>query len=222
MRSDTRLRRRAGFTLIELLVAITVLAILAVLGWRGLDSIVRTRIALNSDLENTRGMQLAFAQLQSDCARIVDIQEIDNRVPTLAAEPGRLTMIRNVFAENQPTRLQVVAYRVVNGVLMRRETAGTRNIDDLELMWQAVNADTDNNPAVALQNNVMAMNLRTWEKGSSGWGAPGITVPAANPGGAPVPQNAAMIPSTPLGMEVSLQLTGSARSLIKVFLLGAV
>jgi len=33
-------RRRAGFTLIELLVAISVLAVVAVLGWRGLDGIV--------------------------------------------------------------------------------------------------------------------------------------------------------------------------------------
>jgi general secretion pathway protein J len=34
-----------GFTLIELLVAITILAIVAVLGWRGLDGIVRARVA---------------------------------------------------------------------------------------------------------------------------------------------------------------------------------
>ena len=33
----------AGFTLIELLVAIGILAMVAVLGWRGLDSIVRSR-----------------------------------------------------------------------------------------------------------------------------------------------------------------------------------
>jgi general secretion pathway protein J len=219
-----RFQRRAGFTLIELLVAITVLAVLAVLGWRGLDSIVRTRIALNGDLEQTRGMQLTFAQLQSDCARIIDTRDVDNRMPTLAVEPGRLTMIRNVFADNQPTRLQVVAYRVVDGVLMRRETAATRNIGELERIWLAVMADTDNNQAVALQNNIATMSLRTWERGSNGWsgGNNAVAGQTQNPGGAPVPSNAAMIPTTPLGLEVSLQLNGGTRNLVKVFLLGAV
>ena len=33
-------RRTAGFTLIELLVAVALLAILAVLSWRGLDAVI--------------------------------------------------------------------------------------------------------------------------------------------------------------------------------------
>jgi len=45
-----------GFTLVELLVAITILAIVATLGWRGLDGIVRARIALNAQLEQSRGI----------------------------------------------------------------------------------------------------------------------------------------------------------------------
>jgi general secretion pathway protein J len=40
----TSSRRQRGLTLIELLVAISVLAFVAVLGWRGLDSIVRARV----------------------------------------------------------------------------------------------------------------------------------------------------------------------------------
>ncbi len=61
-------RLSRGFTLVELLVAIGILAIVAVLGWRGLDSIVRARIALSAEIESTRGMQLAFAQMQSHAA----------------------------------------------------------------------------------------------------------------------------------------------------------
>ena len=53
-----------GFTLVELLVAISILAIVAVLGWRGLDGIMRARGTLTDQMEVTRGMQLAFAQLQ--------------------------------------------------------------------------------------------------------------------------------------------------------------
>ena len=50
-----------GFTLIELLVAIGILAMVAVLGWRGLDSIMRSREVLTGQLEQARGMQLALS-----------------------------------------------------------------------------------------------------------------------------------------------------------------
>ena len=53
-RHDRGPARARGFTLIELLVAISVLAIVAVLGWRGLDGIVRARVALTGNLEQTR------------------------------------------------------------------------------------------------------------------------------------------------------------------------
>src|SRR5450759_316002 len=78
--NGARATRHKGLTLVELLVAISVLGFVAVLGWRGLDSIVRARIALTSDLEQTRGMQLAFAQLQSDCAHLVSPSALPNRI----------------------------------------------------------------------------------------------------------------------------------------------
>src|SRR5436309_2985706 len=99
-----------GLTLVELLVAISILAFVAVLGWRGLDGIVRARISLTADMEQTRGMQLAFAQLQNDCAHLVTSATIPDRVP-LVTDEGRLMLVRTVFADNQPTRLQVVTYQ---------------------------------------------------------------------------------------------------------------
>ena len=39
----TNRNNEAGFTLVELVIAIAILALVAVLGWRGLDGIVRAR-----------------------------------------------------------------------------------------------------------------------------------------------------------------------------------
>ena len=200
--------RQRGFTLIELLVAISIMAIVAVLGWRGLDTIIRSRVALNEDLEQTRGLQLAFAQMQSDTGHFAKKEDIGRR-EVLSVQPGRLTMVRMVFAENQPSRVQVVAYRIDGGVLTRRESIATRDLKELDAAWTAALSDSANLPAVALHEGVSAMTIRSWVDRE--W-RPAGTEAGTGPG-------AATIPAT--GLEVSLSLRGRQENLVKIFLLGA-
>ena len=194
-----------GFTLIELLVAITILAIVAVLGWRGLDSIVRARTALTSDMEQTRGMQLAFAQLQSDCAHIASTAAMPNREPVVATQ-DRLLLVRTVFADDQPTRLQVIVYRLRDGALTRRESQATRDLGELDVMWQAAMSDRDAGTPVMLQSGLSTMAMRTWVRNGSNWGTPVTST----------------TPTVLTGLEVSLQLQNHAGRMTKVFLLGPV
>lgn len=203
--------KQGGLTLIELLVAIAMLAFIAVLGWRGLDSIVRARIALTGDLEQTRGMQLAFAQLQSDCAHLAGADILPDR-PPLAVEPGRLTLVRTVFADNQPPGLQVVSYRIRSGMLTRRESAATRDLKELDMLRMAAASDIEANRAVVLQSGVAALTMRLWANGAWHAGADALPVPAG--------MNAGFL--APAGLEVALQLHGSESRMLKIFLLGAV
>jgi general secretion pathway protein J len=208
---DKPISKQWGLTLVELLVAISVLGFVAVLGWRGLDSIVRARIALTSDLEQTRGMQLAFAQLQSDCTHLADPSVLPNRVP-LAVGQGQLTLVRTVYADNQPSRLQVISYRVDGGALTRRESPATRDLRELGTLWQAALKDTDTGQAVKLQSDVAAMTMRLWING--GWRTEADAV--ITTGGATA------TPSIPTGLEVTMQLRGHDTGMLKILLLGAV
>ncbi|RZI43427.1 prepilin-type N-terminal cleavage/methylation domain-containing protein [Herbaspirillum sp. HC18] len=201
--------RRRGFTLIELLVAISVLAVVAVLGWRGLDTIIRSRMSLNQELEQTRGLQLAFAQMQSDCSQIARPEDLGGR-QWLSAQPGRLTLVRMVFAENQPSRVQVVAYRMSNGVLTRRESVPTRDLKEVDSAWTAAISDSAALPPVVLHSSVDDMAIRVWGD-RNGW---------RDASAAPPPTQGSDAERI-TGVEVSLRLRNRQDSLVKVFLLGA-
>ena len=195
--------RARGFTLIELLVAISILAVVAVLGWRGLDGIVRARIALSANMEQTRRMQLTFAQLQSDCAHTATVAVLGGR-QALTASDGRLILRRTIDTDNQPMLFEVVSYRIVNGALTRRESAATRDMGALDQMWTAALNDSDHGPAVILQSDVAAMTMRVWQDQ--------IWLPAAE---------ADLSAATPSGLEVQLKAAGHETGIVKALLVGA-
>lgn len=209
------MKQKNGFTLVEMLVAITILASIAVLGWRGLDAIVRARVALTSELERTRGMQLAFAQMQSDCAHIVRRSTLPNRAPLVVMQ-NRFILVRTVFIDDQPSRVQVVAYHLKDGVLSRQESIATRDLNTLDTLWISAVNEPDANQVVSLQSGVSSMAIRLWINDDIGWRQPGIDVTSANSGN---PNSDANYPT---GLKVSLQLNGAASVVTKIFLLGSV
>ena len=202
-----RAHKPKGFTLIELLVAISILAIVAVLGWRGLDGIIRARVALTTQMEATRGMQLTFAQMQSDAEHMADAGLLQQR-PFLLADADRMTMVRTAWRENEVALLQVVSYRLVDGVLLRRESAGTRDLVQLDMLWKTAISNVDSTPPVALQSGVAAMMVETWE--NNRWIA----------GGKPAGSNPTALSLAPTGLRVSLQVKDVQSAMSKSFLLG--
>ena len=223
IKSASRLRGfTLGFTLIELLVAISILAMVAVLGWRGLDGIVRARLALTDQMETTRGMQLAFAQMQSDCEHMAVDRDLLDRRPFLLADDNRMTLVRTSFIENEPMRLQVVAYRVRDGILTRRESIGTRDLLQLDLLWKAATSDADPTPPVALQAGVTGMLIQTWENNQWRQQTQTQTQPQTQGNQQLPPGTPPVVDVVPTGLQVALQVRQSETPMVKAFLLGGI
>ncbi len=125
-----------------------------------------------------------------------------------------MTLVRNVYNEYEPARLQVVAYRVAGGVLTRRESLATRDLMQLDVLWKAATSNGDTTPPVALQNGVIGMVVQTWEGGGWRSGGPArVNVPA-------VPNAPAIAAPTPTGLQVALQVKDVQMVMTKSFLLG--
>lgn len=214
-------RHYRGLTLVELMVAIAVLGFISMLGWRGLDAITRARLALNQELIQTRGLQLAFAQLQVDCANTVDSNTLAGAAPLLI-EAHRVTLARRLQPEAQPGALQLVTWRWQEGVLTREESAATRDLNQLQRYWQV--AQTSTAAAVKLQSNLQQMTLRVWADDGHGWRAwQQMSNPIVSRGSLMSPETGTTAGQTIWrGLEVSLQLPGRATSMIKIFMLGSV
>ncbi len=126
-----RARRRSrhgaarGFTLIELLVAAALLAVLAVLSWRGLDAVLASRTRIVAASDDLRALTVAFAQFDEDLRRSWPVRLLGLSLPSIAFaldgdRPGvTLQLLREASSGTEPTQVQQVAWRL-NGDRLER------------------------------------------------------------------------------------------------------
>ncbi|MEN7531262.1 prepilin-type N-terminal cleavage/methylation domain-containing protein [Cupriavidus sp. 2SB] len=132
MFSDRSRRRRGasptrGFTLLEMLVAITLLAVMAVIGWRALDSLTRSRERLTEHDARLDALKVLYGQFQSDCEHLAKPAQLDTSPVELA--PNQLLMVRDRRDAGQAPAWQVVTYRLDGNTIVRAASrpASTRS-----------------------------------------------------------------------------------------------
>lgn len=145
-RTGTR-RRQAGFTLLELLVAVTLMSVLALLSWRGLEALISSRERITRASDELRALSMAFAQIENDLRRAWPVRLLDPGRPAVMLVDGaragglpgvwQLDLLREapVLAASAPggsdvasrgliaaETLQHVIWRVVDGRLERAQS----------------------------------------------------------------------------------------------------
>ncbi|MCA8320110.1 PulJ/GspJ family protein [Burkholderia cepacia] len=148
--------RARGFTLIEMLVAITLLAVIALLSWRGLDATIRGRDDIASNLAQTRLLGRYFSQLQFDLMNLVTPDEVFG--PPLRIRPGELVMVRHLGVGGGPTQMQVVRYQLNGRELVRSASqplASLAEVDDALHRMDAL-------ARVVVSNDARSMQVSVW------------------------------------------------------------
>ncbi len=123
----TRSPDARGFTLIEVMVALLIMALMAVMAWRGMDALIRTRDISQAKLEQTMRLQTVMGQWEQDLLSVQDA----GTVPALRFDGATLRLTRR-----RPEGMQVVAWSKQGNAWLRWESAVTQSSNELLASYQ--------------------------------------------------------------------------------------
>ncbi|HSW07117.1 prepilin-type N-terminal cleavage/methylation domain-containing protein [Aquabacterium sp.] len=147
-----------GFTLIEVLVALLIMSVLAVLGWRGIDSMARSREVAQSASERSLRLSAIAAQFEADLLAVEDTKT----APGLAFDGAALRLTRRTDAG-----LQVVVWSLREGVWRRWASAGSTRVAGLQESWLASQQLLGNEPQqISLLDSVSGWQVYFYREGA--------------------------------------------------------
>lgn len=162
-RQARKLRRFShGFTLVELLIALSVMALLAVLSWRGLDGMARAQTQTQQRANEVLSLQTALAQWGADLDAMV-------QGPGLNAMDwdGRALRITRQVSATQVDGLVVVAWarRDIGGTghWLRWQSAPLRDRSTLQEAWQQAAQWAQNPEDEAKKRETPITALAQWQ-----------------------------------------------------------
>ena len=228
------MRRAHGFTLVEVLVALALMAVLALLSWRGLDSMLRTRDSTGGRINAVALAQVSMLQWQSDLNAVQSVPMLNNGVamswdgrvmrmlrrsgtPLLAQDtvshaltPATITQA----AVSADAGMQVVAWTVRDGYWWRWQSLDLRMHADVLQAWQQA-AQWGQNPGSELRRQeARLMPVQSWQVfyfRENAWVNPlssvGNSAAAPNTTAAAKVSAAVNLSATPLPDAVQIQLT---------------
>ena len=96
--------KTGGFTLIELMVAISIMALLAILSWRGLDGMTRVQSQTQAKTDGVLALQAGLAQWQTDLDALTQLPQITGagNIGNALDYDGQVLRLIRRYADNKP------------------------------------------------------------------------------------------------------------------------
>lgn len=164
-----------GFTLLELLVAITVLAVVSLIAWRGLDVLVATRERLEPEGDRARGLLALFGQLDRDLAAAAPPALMGERRPSVQWTQGTdgnaaIELLRvSPAATDGTSQASRVRWTLEDDRIVRRASPPSLKLGTKpDETWQVT----------PLLEGVRRFSIRAWRNGQ-GWSKEGAPAPSA-------------------------------------------
>jgi general secretion pathway protein J len=173
--------QQAGFTLVELLVAIVIMALLALLSWRGLDGMTRVQTATQTNTDGVLALQAGLSQWQADLDALA-VQANVFGVPGLDFDGQVLRLTRRYAETGEDTKsttnddsIRVVAWSqravevgtgtaVVNKIQwLRWQSAPVKTRGELQAAWLQAKQWASNATEADKKGEVAVATIDKWQ-----------------------------------------------------------
>ena len=149
-----------GFTLIEVLVASAILALMALISWRGLDGMFKAQTALQTRSDATQNLQMGMAQWRTDLDNMLVLQG----TPALEWD-GRVMRITRQHSQDPKAGVQVVAWTLGNGQWTRWQSEPLMQNDGWTQAWTQAQiwAESAGSLKANTAQEVVIHPVQTWQ-----------------------------------------------------------
>lgn len=194
-----------GFTLVEVLVALTIMAVLAAMSFRGIDALSHAREGAQTATDRTLKLNSGMSQFEYDMSQIVNTEVVQ----AIDFHGGTLRVTRRT-----PDGIVLVVWSLQGGRWQRWASAPLVRIADLQEQWlRSQQWSTLADRAVPILDNVTDFQVYCFRGGWSNCQSSGnvvvVNAPASGASSpASAPDNGKSQTVAPTGIQIVLTLPG--------------